>query len=133
MSISFDAALGVHESAFKLRAQRAEVLADNMANVDTPNYKAKDIDFRAALDRATGGEGGFGMAATNARHISTGESDMGNSDLRYRVPNQPSIDGNTVEEQIEHAEFMKNSLDYQASFTFLNSRFQGLTSALRGD
>jgi len=132
MSISFSSALGIHESAFKLRAQRAEVLADNMANVDTPNYKAKDIDFRAALARETG-EGGFGMASTNARHIRAGESDMENPDMQYRVPHQPSIDGNTVEEQIEHAEFMKNSLDYQASFTFLNSRFQGLTSALRGE
>lgn len=133
MAISFDAALGVHESAFKLRAQRAEVLADNMANVDTPNYKAKDIDFKEALARQSGQGGDFAMASTNARHLNAGESDMGNPDLRYRVPNQPSIDGNTVEEQIEHAEFMKNSLDFQASFTFLNSKFKGLTSALRGE
>lgn len=133
MSISFDAALGVHESAFKLRAQRAEVLADNMANVDTPNYKAKDIDFRQALARQSGEGGDFGVATTNARHIRAGGGELDNPDMRYRVPHQPSIDGNTVEEQIEHAEFMKNSLDYQASFTFLNSRFQGLTSALRGE
>lgn len=134
MAISFESALGVHESAFKLRAQRAELLAENMANVDTPNYKAKDLNFRQALAREAGEGAQFGMATTHQGHLPTDHgSEMGHPDVQYRVPNQPSIDGNTVEEQIEHAEYMKNALDFQASFTFLSSRFKGMTSALRGE
>ncbi len=133
MAISFDSALGNHEAAFKLRAQRAELLAENMANVDTPNYKAKDLNFRQALARETGEGSQFGMATTHQGHLSTDQgSETGHPDVQYRVPNQPSIDGNTVEEQIEHAEYMKNALDFQASFTFLNSKFKGLNTALRG-
>lgn len=134
MAISFDSALGNHEAAFKLRAQRAELLAENMANVDTPNYKAKDLNFRQALARETGEGAQFGMATTHQGHLPVDHgSEAGHPDVQYRVPNQPSIDGNTVEEQIEHAEYMKNALDFQASFTFLNSKFKGLTSALRGE
>lgn len=132
MAISFESALGVHESAFKLRAQRAELLADNMANVDTPNYKAKDLDFRQALEAQTSGRSGVNLAATHSGHLN-GFEETGHPDAKYRVPQQPSIDGNTVEEHIEHAEYMKNALDFQASFQFLNSKFKGLTSALRGE
>ena len=132
MAISFESALGVHEAAFKLRAQRAEVLANNMANVDTPNYKARDLDFKQALARQT--EGQTDLAVTHKGHISmTLDNDLGGSDLLYRTPNQPSIDGNTVEEHVEHAEYMKNALDFQASFTFLNGSFRGMLTALRGE
>jgi len=132
MAISFEAALGVHEAAFKLRAQRAEVLANNMANVDTPNYKARDLDFKQALARQT--EGQTDLSVTHEGHIPlTLDNDLGGSDLLYRTPNQPSIDGNTVEEHVEHAEYMKNALDFQASFTFLNGSFRGMLTALRGE
>ena len=132
MAISFESALGVHEAAFKLRAQRAEVLATNMANVDTPNYKARDLDFKQALARQT--EGKTDLAVTQEGHIPLAlDNDLGGSDLRYRTPNQPSIDGNTVEEHVEHAEYMKNALDFQASFTFLNGSFRGMLTALRGE
>jgi flagellar basal-body rod protein FlgB len=73
------------------------------------------------------------MQSTNERHISLGGAFGEDSDLLYRTPQQPSIDGNTVEDQIEHAEYMKNTLAFQASFQFLNSKFQGLKSAIRGD
>ncbi|MGD8176799.1 flagellar basal body rod protein FlgB [Marinimicrobium sp. ARAG 43.8] len=132
MAISFESALGVHESAFKLRARRAEILADNMANVDTPNYKAKDLDFRQALAVERGEQSRFSLDATHQRHLH-GVSELGDAEAKYRVPNQPSVDGNTVEEHIEHAAYMKNALDFQASFTFLNGKFKGLTSALRGE
>jgi len=133
MTISFANALGIHESALQVRGQRASILADNLANVDTPNYKARDLDFKQVLSRAnTASESRFGVQVTNERHLAA--SGFGeNPDLLYRVPHQPSIDGNTVEDQIEHAEYMKNALAFQASFTFLNSKFKGLTSALRGD
>ena len=131
MAISFESALGIHESALKLRGERAQVLANNLANADTPNFKARDLDFKQVLARQSGADSAFGMRATHARHLPA--VGQGDSEMLYRVPNQPSIDGNTVEEQVEHGEYMKNALQLQASFTFLNSRFKGLTSALRGD
>lgn len=131
MAISFDSALGIHESALKLRGQRAQVLANNLANADTPNFKARDLDFKQVLARQSGADSSFSMRATHDRHLTA--VGQGESETLYRVPQQPSIDGNTVEEQVEHGEYMKNALQLQASFTFLNSRFKGLTSALRGD
>lgn len=133
MSISFESALGIHESALRVRGQRAGVLANNLANIDTPNYKARDLDFKAILNQTTTESNRFNMQATNDRHITLGSAFGEDSDLLYRTPQQPSIDGNTVEDQIEHAEYMKNTLAFQASFQFLNSKFQGLKTAIRGD
>jgi flagellar basal-body rod protein FlgB len=133
MAISFESALGIHESALKLRGRRAEVLANNLANADTPNFKARDLDFRQALARETGADSSFSMRATHGRHLSLGTTAHSGAEVLYRTPHQPSIDGNTVEEQVEHSEYMKNALQLQASFTFLNSRFKGLMSALRGE
>lgn len=133
MSINFENALGIHEQALQVRAQRAEVLANNLTNVDTPNYKARDIDFRKVLsDSMAMGEGGMAMKTTHGRH-QLSEGLGGSGDAMYRVPSQPSIDGNTVEEHVEHAEYMRNTLQFQASFTFLNSKFKGLMNAIRGE
>lgn len=132
MSISFANALGIHESALRVRGQRASILANNLANVDTPNYKARDLDFKQVLAQKGGATRHFGVQVTNERHIAMGAISEDPSVL-YRTPHQPSIDGNTVEDQIEHAEYMKNALAFQASFTFLNGKFKGLTSAIRGD
>ena len=131
MAISFDQALGIHESALKFRARRAEVLANNLANADTPGFKARDLDFKTALNVA--GAGGLTMARTAAGHLGDSGSGISDDALAFRVPNQPSIDGNTVEDQVEHAEFMKNALAFQTSFMMLNRKFKGLSSAIRGD
>jgi flagellar basal-body rod protein FlgB len=133
MSISFESALGIHESALRVRGQRAGVLANNLANIDTPNYKARDLDFKQILNQKVTESNQFNMQSTNERHISLASAFGEDSNLLYRTPQQPSIDGNTVEDQIEHAEYMKNTLAFQASFQFLNSKFQGLKSAIRGD
>jgi len=133
MSISFDSALGIHESALRLRGQRAGILANNLANIDTPNYKARDLDFKQLLNQQTSGGNTFAAQMTNERHMPADSMFGEDADLLYRTPQQPSIDGNTVEDQIEHAEYMKNSLAFQASFQFLNSKFQGLKTAIRGD
>ncbi len=133
MSIGFDNALGVHEDALRFRSQRSEILANNLANMDTPNYKARDIDFKTMLARASTPGPSIEMAATHAGHQrASGMADI-NSEPLYRVPSQPSIDGNTVDEHVEHSKYMENSLDFQATFTFLNSKFKGMTSALRGE
>lgn len=133
MSISFESALGIHESALRVRGQRASVLADNLANVDTPNYKARDLDFQQMLSQKMDSAKHFDLQMTRDQHIGGSGFAMGDSNLLYRTPHQPSIDGNTVEDQIEHAEYMKNALAFQASFTFLNSKFKGLSSAIRGE
>ncbi len=116
MGISFDRALGVHPAALQLRLSRAELLSANLANVDTPNFQAKDIDFFLEMQRLTGA-GGF---------------TQGNPQIKYRVPAQPSVDGNTVALNVEQAEFSKNALDYQTSLHFLNAKFIGLKSAIEG-
>lgn len=133
MSISFDKALGIHESALKFRSERASVLANNLANIDTPNYKARDITFKDALDNQVKENGHFNLETTSNMHIAGEGLAPDEGDLLYRIPQQPAIDGNTVEDQIEHAEYMKNALAFQASFQFLNSKFQGLRTAIRGD
>lgn len=132
MTISFESALGDHERALRLRSQRAAVLANNLANIDTPNFKARDLDFRQILNQAEAGTS-ESIARTNDRHLSQ-ENDTGfGGELLYRTPQQPSIDGNTVEDQIEHAEYMKNALAFQASFEFLSDEFKELKSAIRGE
>lgn len=133
MSISFDKALGIHESALRFRSDRASVLANNLANVDTPNFKAKDIDFKQALNQKMTSSSAFNLTTTQAGHIDGGAFATNQGDALYRTPQQPSIDGNTVEDQIEHAEYMKNALAFQSSFQFLNSKFTGLRSAIRGE
>lgn len=114
MGISFQQALGVHPQAVKLRLERTELLTANLANVDTPNFKAKDIDFAAEMQRA------------NNSHS------MGKAVEKYRVPMQPTEDGNTVELNTEQARFSQNSMDYQSSLTFLNLQISGLRSAIEG-
>ncbi len=133
MSISFDSALGIHESALRIRGQRAGILANNLANIDTPNFKARDLDFKSLLNQQASGSDHFAAQMTNERHMSADSVFGEDPDLLYRTPQQASIDGNTVEDQIEHAEYMKNALAFQASFQFLNSKFQGLKTAIRGD
>lgn len=126
MAISFNNALGTYEVALKLRSKRAEVLSSNLANSDTPNYKARDFDFHKALNSEMSRRSMSGSASE------TRVQDM-NTMMQYRTPSQPSIDGNTVDEHIEHAEFMENNLEFQTAFTLLNSRFKGLVSAIRGE
>ena len=132
MAINFENGLGIHEQALRLRASRSAVLANNLANADTPGFKAKDIDFKSVLSGQLASTQGNSMQVTNNRHIGHHGS-TNQLDTFYRTPQQPSIDGNTVEEQIENAEYMKNSLAFQASFTFLNSKFKGLISAIKGE
>ncbi len=129
MTISFDRALGVHAQALELRSKRTEVLAANLANADTPNYKARDLDFAATLASLQGE--GKALKATHAAHLQAQGHNVG--DLLYRVATQMSLDGNSVEEEQEKADFADNALRYQASLRFLGNRVQGLMSAIRGE
>jgi flagellar basal-body rod protein FlgB len=123
-----DPIFGIHESTLLFRAQRLEVLSANLANADTPNFKARDIEFSYSMSSVADGTR---MIATHARHIApTAAGNAG--DLRYRNPFQPSLDGNTVESDLELARFAENSVMYQASLLFLNGRIAGLRSAITG-
>ncbi len=135
MGISLDKAFGVHEAALRLRAERTQVLANNIANADTPGYKARDIDFRSALSRAMDG-GAASLKTTDKGHMSAASGltvANGQVELMYREPNQPALDGNTVEAHVEQAEFARNALEYQASLKFLEGKSKGLIKALKGE
>jgi len=134
MPFNIDTALGIHPQALAVRARRAEILAANIANADTPNYKARDLDFRALLGGAQDQQMTARLVATNAAHLPDAEAGVNvGGGLMYRMPLQPSIDGNTVDPQTEYAQFAQNALQYQASLTFLNGRIRGLMTAIRGD
>lgn len=133
MAINFESALGMREHSMRIRAERANVLSSNLANVDTPNYKARDLDFQSALKDRMNQSGGKSLSTSHSGHMSLQMAGGGSTDRLYRTPSQPSIDGNSVEEHVEHAEFMKNSLEFQVSFTLLNSSFKGLQKAIRGE
>jgi flagellar basal-body rod protein FlgB len=137
MPINLDSYLGVHADALKIGGQRTELIARNLANADTPGYQARDLDFRAALAQAGGGAGPgapVAMKVTNTSHIDTsGSADAANNtNLKYRTPLAPALDGNTVDVQMEQANFAENSVRFQATLTFLNARFRGLMTAITG-
>lgn len=111
---SMDNMFGIHATALKLREQRMSMLASNIANAATPGYKARDIDFSSALALAE--DGGSTESA-----------------IRYRVPVQPSLDGNTVELATEQTAFAENALAYRSSLSFLQARIGTLTRALKGE
>lgn len=132
MSSVIDRALGIHPQALDIASRRLELLANNIANADTPNFKARDLDFRAALAEA-GGTQGTQLATTHARHHAGPSIAGAASEPLYRVPNHASLDGNTVDSQQEHAAFAENAIRYQASLDFINSRLRGLRSAIKGE
>jgi flagellar basal-body rod protein FlgB len=132
MALNLDTYLGVHANALKLQSKRMEVLAENLANADTPNYKARDIDFRAAMASAGGTDATVKLATTNPSHVSTDPTTDASAALKYRVPLAPSLDGNTVDSQQEQSAFADNTVRYQATLTFLSSAFKGLMTAITG-
>ena len=126
-----DKLFGIHVNAVRVRAERASILARNMANADTPRYKARDIEFRDLLSRQ--GSAGTTLRTTRSTHINPERGLLTPGKLKYRVPQQAAADGNTVDMQNERAEFMRNALMYQTSVQFLNGRIKGLMTAIRGE
>lgn len=132
MSINFEKAFGIHADALELRSKRAELLANNLANADTPNFKAKDFDFRSTLQAALAGQS-VGIAQTHERHLQL-PSAVNGYQSQYRTPLQPDTgDGNTVDSDHEQTQFAENALEYQMSLNFMNSKIQGLVRAIRGE
>jgi len=122
---------GVHERSLLLRGDRSAVLASNLANADTPNYKARDFDFAAALV-AAGASADLPLVRTSPSHADTGPFSVSSGELKYRIPYQPSLDGNTVEAPVEQSAFAENAVRYQASLMFINRRIASLEMALTG-
>lgn len=114
-----DRQFGIHATALKLRSQRLDIIAGNIANAATPGFKARDLDFKAALAQA-------GNAGDTLQGASTSAA------MRYRVPIQASLDGNTVELATEQTQFAENAVQYRASLSFLTGRIQTIMAALKG-
>ena len=130
MAFNIDEALGIHVRALALRNYRAQLLATNIANADTPNYKAVDIDFKAALSQAQSGQ--LPLAVTSPNQIQANDGAGSKFQVMYRTPMQPALDGNTVDTQIEQAEFTRNAIQHQASLDFLSGRIKGILYAIKG-
>jgi flagellar basal-body rod protein FlgB len=132
MPINLDAYLGVHADALKVSSQRMELLATNLANADTPNFKARDIDFREALAQAASPNSAAELNTTQPNHLPADAAGQGAANLKYRVPLAPSLDGNTVDVQLEQAAFADNAVRFQATLTFLTGRLRTLMTAITG-
>lgn len=126
--------LAFSQRALALRAQRQEVLSSNIANADTPGYQARDFDFAQALAAAESPRGlpETTLTLTSSRHIPAGASRAnGEAELLYRNPLQPSLDGNTVDMDVERVQFADNTLRYQAGLTVVSARIKGLLAAMQ--
>ncbi|SBT16366.1 Flagellar basal body rod protein FlgB [Marinomonas gallaica] len=129
MSISFKDAFAGHDQMLLFRTARASVLANNIANSDTPNYKARDMSFESMLSTE---RNRISLSGSDDQHIAGQSSLAGSDELLYRNPSQPSLDGNTVDMQREQAEFTQNSLQFDTSFMFLDRKISGMKKALTG-
>lgn len=130
MAINLDKLMGFHHKALQIRTNRMEVLAGNLANANTPGYKARDIDFQQAMKTAQQSRN-HTLVRTNENHIKG--STQGSGELKFRIPNQPDTgDGNTVDVQIERNTFLDNGLRYQAGMEFLNGKITGMKKAIKG-
>lgn len=133
MTNAIDQALRFQQTALGLRAQRQQLIASNIANADTPNFKARDIDFKSALANALGGKGGqLPLNQTAARHLQPAGSGGFNLQVRYRGELQSSVDGNTVNLDAERAQFAENAVQYEATVTFISSQLRSLHTAIQG-
>lgn len=135
-----DEALGFQEAAIRIREQRQQVLASNIANADTPDYKARDFDFKAALELALSGSPEGKLARTDEMHMKEKKGAAASKDqemvagvpLLYRTIQQGSVDGNTVDMDVERNQFMDNALHYEASVTMINQQIKNLLAVIQG-
>lgn len=131
---NMDKIFGIHPQALAMRSKRTSILASNLANTDTPNFKAKDVDFKSALSQQQN-QVGFTPKITSTGHIPLAplNGSVSQDSIQYRVPHQASLDGNTVESDVEQSHFAENAIRYQASLGFLNGKIAGMTKALKGE
>ncbi len=130
MPVNFEKAFGVHENALLLFERRTQLLSENIANADTPGYKARDINFNQVLQNTR--NQAAKMNTTNSRHISMSQQQFA-QDVQFRAVEQSAADGNTVDMQKEKAAFAENSMRYQLTMNILSRKIKGLKTAFRGD
>ena len=125
--------LKVHRTALNMRAYRQELRASNIANADTPHSKARDIDFKGALDSALSGrlDGALEVSRTSARHMKSSDSPPLAAAVKFRTEFQPNVDGNTVNMDIERSAFAENAVQMEAALTFIRGKFQTMSTALQ--
>ena len=121
--------LQIHSAALSLRNKKNEIIASNIANAATPNYKARDLDFNSEMSRHLRSGN---LTTTNNKHFSLMRP-VSHKGVSYREPLQQSLDGNTVELAVEQMEFSENSIKYSTTLSFLNSKISGLMSAIKGE
>ena len=123
--------LSLFSQAMNLRTQRHQVLASNIANADTPNYKARDFSFENAMQNAMAGSvgGSVAMATTSGRHLA-GSNAGGSAALQYRKETQSAVDGNTVDMDVERSQIAENAMQYQIVSQLISDRIKGMRSAL---
>jgi len=148
-----DQLFGFQEQALRLRSQRHQILASNIANADTPNYKARDFDFQSALQQAVGQQSGSSlpMTATAAGHLTTTGAPAGEvtpmqaslqssiqqqtkalqGEVQYRTSQQPSIDGNTVDMDGERMRFADNTVRYEADLNIVTQKIKSMLAAIQ--
>lgn len=132
MSLSLDKALGILPASVTLQAHRTEVLASNIANADTPNYKSRDFDIKSRLATLVGQGKTLDIVKTQPNHLTLPGNVIDDTPtLLYRIPAQPALDGNTVDPQLERAAFADNAMHYQSTLEFLNRRVSSIRAALR--
>lgn len=135
MTNKLDAALSFHQNALRIRGQRQELIAANIANADTPNYKARDLDFSSAMKNAMSGvtKEGFNTTKTSAQHMSGAPSKVASSgDALFRPIIQGSVDGNTVDMDVERNQFADNAIRYEASLMMINGQLKKMLAAIQG-
>lgn len=133
MRTLLDNQLRNHQNALNIQAHRQQLLASNIANADTPNYKARDIDFREALKGAVGARvGPLALSTTRSGHLGASGSNPLDAYTKYRAEFQSSVDGNTVNMDTERAAFAENAVHYEASITFINGLLRGMQTAISG-
>jgi len=125
-----DAIFGLSEKALAVTEERASLLSSNLVNSGTPNFKAKDIDFNKVMQDVNHANS---LHVTNAKHLSGSKGNVGGAPVQYRIPMQMSMDGNTVDPEIERKNFLENSMKYQVSLTFIQNKTDQIMKAMKGD
>ncbi|GLQ99943.1 flagellar basal body rod protein FlgB [Dyella mobilis] len=131
-SNTLDNVFGLSSQALEVWQRRSEVIASNLANADTPNYQARDVDFRQVLQQASGDSSSSNLELNTPTQGQINTTTQSADALKYRVPLQPSMDGNTVDSQVEQSAYASNMVHYQASLSFINSAIQTLRLAING-
>jgi len=129
---TLEQSISVFSQALNLRTQRHQVLASNIANADTPNYKARDFKFETAMQNAMSGRmeaGGISLARTSGGHLSGG-SGAGAAQLQFRKETQSAVDGNTVDMDVERSQIAENAMQYQILTQLISDKFKGIRSAM---